>query len=40
MFLKLFLNVMIKKIKIHDILHIIEISKSMKPNKFIQILFL
>jgi hypothetical protein len=37
MFLKLFLNVMIKKIKIHNIFDIIEISKFMKPNKFIQI---
>jgi hypothetical protein len=32
-FLKLFLNVMIKNIRIHDILDIIEISKSMEPNK-------
>jgi hypothetical protein len=32
-FLKLFLNVMIKNIKIHDILDIIEISKSMEPNR-------
>jgi hypothetical protein len=39
MFLKLFLNVMIKNIKIHNILDIIEISKSMKPNKCIQIFF-
>jgi hypothetical protein len=32
-FLKLFLNVMIKNIKIHNILDIIEISKSMELNK-------
>ncbi len=30
---------MIKNIKIHNILDIIEISKSMKPNKCIQIFF-
>ncbi len=36
MFLKLFLNAMIGNIKIHNILHIMEISKSMEPNKFIQ----
>jgi hypothetical protein len=35
MFLKLFLNVMIKDIKIHNILDIIKISKSMEPNKCI-----
>ncbi len=35
MFLKLFLNAMIKNIKIHNIFDIIEISKSMKPNKCI-----
>jgi hypothetical protein len=34
MFLKLFLNAMIKKIKIHNIFNIIEVSKSMEPNKF------
>jgi hypothetical protein len=33
MVLKVFLNAMIKKIKIKNILDIIEISKSMKPNK-------
>jgi hypothetical protein len=33
MFLKLFLNAMISNIKIHNILDIIGISKSMKPNK-------
>jgi hypothetical protein len=32
-FLKLFLNVMIKNIKIDNIICIIEISKSMEPNK-------
>jgi len=36
MFLKLFLNAMIKKIKIHNIFNIIEVSKSMEPNKFTQ----
>jgi hypothetical protein len=30
-----FLNAMIKNIKIHKILHIIEILKAMKPNKCI-----
>jgi hypothetical protein len=35
MFLKLFLNEMIRNIKIHNILDIIEISKSMEPNKCI-----
>jgi hypothetical protein len=33
MFLKLFLNAMIRKIKIHNIINIIEILKSMEPNK-------
>jgi hypothetical protein len=33
MFLKLFLNAMVRNIKIHNTLHIIEISKSMEPNK-------
>jgi len=32
-FLKLFLNVMIRNIKTHNIFDIIEISKSMEPNK-------
>ncbi len=32
MFLKLFINAMIKNIKIHNILDIIEISKSMGLN--------
>jgi len=36
MFLKLFLNAMIRNIKIHTIIDIIEISKSMEPNKCIQ----
>jgi hypothetical protein len=36
MFLKLFPNAMIRNIKIHNILNIIEISKSMKLNKSIQ----
>jgi hypothetical protein len=36
MFLKLFLNAMIKKIKICNIFDIIEISKYMKPKKCIQ----
>jgi hypothetical protein len=40
MFLKLFLNAMIRNIKIHNILNIIEISKSMEPNKCIQIFFM
>jgi len=35
MLLKLFLNAMIRKIKIHNILDIIEISKSMELNKCI-----
>jgi hypothetical protein len=35
-FLKLFLNTMIKNIKIHNIINIFEISKSMEPNKCIQ----
>jgi hypothetical protein len=35
MFLKLFLNAMIRKIKIQNILNIIESSKSMEPNKCI-----
>jgi hypothetical protein len=35
-FLKLLLNVMIRNIKIHNIFDIIEISKSMEPNKCIQ----
>jgi hypothetical protein len=35
MFLKLFLNVMIKNIKIYNIRDIIETSKSMEPNKCI-----
>jgi hypothetical protein len=39
MFLKLFLNVLIKKIKIHNILDIIEILNSMKSNKCIQIFY-
>jgi hypothetical protein len=33
MFLKLFLNAMIKNITIHNNLHIIENSKSIEPNK-------
>jgi hypothetical protein len=33
MFLKLFLNATIKNIKIHNIFDIIEISKSIEPNK-------
>jgi len=33
MFFKLFLNAMIRNIKIHNILDIMEISKSMEPNK-------
>jgi len=32
-FLKLFFNAMVRNIKIHNILDIIEISKSMQPNK-------
>ncbi len=35
-FLKFFLNTMIKNIKIQNIINIIEISKSMKPNKCIK----
>jgi hypothetical protein len=35
MFMKLFLNAMIGNIKIHNIFNIIEISKSMEPNKYI-----
>jgi len=35
-FLKLLLNVMIGNIKIHNIFYIIEISKSIEPNKCIQ----
>jgi hypothetical protein len=34
-FLKLFINAMIKNIKIHNILDIIGFSKSMEPNKCI-----
>jgi len=34
MFLKLVLNVMIMDIKIHIILDVIEILKSMKPNNY------
>ncbi len=37
MFLKCFLNAMIRNIKIHNILDIIEISKYMEPNKIMQI---
>jgi hypothetical protein len=37
MFLKLFLNAMIKNIKIHNILDIVEILKSMEPNKCVLI---
>ncbi len=33
-FLKLFLNALFRNIKIYNILDIIEISKSMKLNKF------
>jgi hypothetical protein len=36
MFLELFLNAMIRNIKIYNILDIIEISKSMNPNKCMQ----
>jgi hypothetical protein len=36
MFLELILNAMIKNIKIYNILDIIEISKSMEPNKCMQ----
>jgi hypothetical protein len=35
MFLKLFLNATIRNIKIQNIIDIIEISKSMEPNKCI-----
>jgi hypothetical protein len=35
MFLKLFQNVVIRKIKIHNILDIIEIPKNTEPNKCI-----
>jgi hypothetical protein len=38
-FLKLFLNAMISNIKIHNTLDIIEISKSMEPNKCIHNFF-
>jgi hypothetical protein len=31
--LKLFINVMIRNLKIHSVLNIIEISKFMEPNK-------
>jgi hypothetical protein len=34
MFLKLVLNAMIMDIKIHSILDVIEILKSMKPNNY------
>jgi hypothetical protein len=33
MFLKLFFNAMIRNIKTHNVFDIIEISKSMEPNK-------
>jgi hypothetical protein len=33
MFMKLFINVMIRNIKTNNILDIIEIPKSMEPNK-------
>jgi hypothetical protein len=39
MFLKLFQNEMIKNIKVHNILDIIEISKYMEPNKCIHKIF-
>jgi hypothetical protein len=39
-FLKLFLNAMIKNIKIHNILDIIKISKSVERHKCIQNSFL
>jgi hypothetical protein len=35
MFLKFFQNAIIRNIKIHNILDIIEISKNMEPNKSI-----
>ncbi len=38
-FIKLFLNAMIRKIKIQNILDIIKISKSMEPNKCIHNFF-
>ncbi len=34
MFMKLFLNAMIRNIKTNNIIDIIEIPKSMEPNKF------
>jgi hypothetical protein len=40
MFLKLFLNAMIRNIKIHNIFDIIEILKSMELNKYIQFFFM
>jgi hypothetical protein len=39
MFLELFKNAMIRNIKIQDFFYIIEISKSMEPNKCIQSLY-
>jgi hypothetical protein len=39
MFLDFFLNAMIRNIKIQKKLDIIEISKSMEPNKCIQKIF-
>ncbi len=36
MFLKRFLNAIVKNKKIHNTFDIIEISKSMKPNKCIK----
>ncbi len=39
-FLKLLLNAMNRKIKIHNILDMIKISKSMEPNKCIYNLLL
>jgi hypothetical protein len=39
MFLNFFLNAMIKKIKIHTIFDIIEISIYMKPNKCIKFFY-
>jgi hypothetical protein len=35
MFFNFFLNAMMRNIKIHNIFYIIEISKSMEPNKCI-----
>jgi hypothetical protein len=32
-FLKLFINTMIKNIKLHKILDMVKVSKSMQPNK-------